>query len=106
MTKPSDEALMRAADMLRGMQRSHEVEVAVATLLQEVSDAAKEVSCNWAIPNGLQERLAPFILPEPVDPLMDFLEAQGFKRYEGDTKVVHKELAKRGLKIVEASHDG
>lgn len=78
-----------------------------ARFIQEVSDAAKAARDNhWDYIPTLN-KLETFILPEPVDPLYEALFAVvELGRYDTreQTELLRAELAKRGLKIVEASN--
>lgn len=77
---------------------------AFACFIQEVSDAAKAATRNAAkYPDIAEEHLAPFILPEPVDPLIEAYQAAYVPDAAGSTMArLQTELAKRGFKIVEA----
>lgn len=104
MTEISEAAKAKAEELMRHqMGREHN---AFARFIQQVSDAAKVVAKEISkSPDGnvnylADERLAPFILPEPVDPLA---EAISLSITADDLR---EELAKRGYKIVKACHDG
>jgi glycine/serine hydroxymethyltransferase len=94
-----------------GSSYQRAMERAFDALIMQVSDAAKELNGQLRDagfkPDGrTRELLAQFILPEPVDPLVEALEAIEHKAYERsfdiaeDAKNLRDELAKRGLKIV------
>jgi hypothetical protein len=80
----------------------------VAHFIQQVSDAAA------AVRGGLSEThqpiLAPFILPEPMEPVDPLVEAvfnvlsgfEGREHAESYARTIRKHLAQRGMKIVEA----
>jgi hypothetical protein len=95
MTEISEAATAKARELC---QFDHADQNRVARFIQQVSDAAKEY-------DGLTG-LAPFILPEPVDPALDALieDLRGCvadpERFAAD---MLRNLAKRGLKIVEAT---
>jgi hypothetical protein len=82
---------------------------ALARYIQDVSDAAKEASsyargAAYSIP-AVSETLAPFILPEPVDPLAEAVASvlAGFENHrhaESYAKAIRLKLATRGFKIV------
>jgi hypothetical protein len=81
---------------------------AFARFIQQVSDAAKEAQLNIGVNgNKVREHLAPFILPEPVDPLAEVLWGMDLTEVkdgaEKTAEVIRRALAKRGLKIVEAT---
>jgi hypothetical protein len=72
----SEAAMKKAETLVPYSATSAEVE-AVARFVQAVSDAAKEVfaahdhySCTCTDRGPLKQVLAPFILPDPVDPLL------------------------------------
>lgn len=89
---------------------------ALARFIQQVSDAAKGVcrTLDLAMPTKLaadeeKKALAPFILPDPVDPLLarmiDVLltdEANDFGDEPGLMRAIETALAKANLKIVQA----
>lgn len=69
----------------------------LARFIQEVSDAAKDAN-----ETGVLDR---FILPEPVDPLVEAIgtalgQMRGIYGKEDLAPLVREALAKRGLKIV------
>ena len=81
---------------------------AFARFIQEVSDAAKVASDQFATHPasapciGARNALAPFILPGPVDPVKEALaETYGGAAPEF-VSAFHAAIAKRGLKIVPA----
>lgn len=81
---------------------------ALARYIQQVSDAAKEVSGTLDPASDRVNRkiLAPFILSDPVDPLGEALCEiyAGLARVDvmHDAARLRELLTKRGLKIVEA----
>lgn len=76
--------------------------LAAHRLVQEVSDTAKAAVSLTSEPRmALCDRLAPFILPEPVDPLVEALRASVADPEQFAAKL-RDNLAKRGLKIVKA----
>ena len=114
MADVSEAAKARALEMLwrEGVPQTKEYVqttygfLALARFIQEVSDALKAVNAaNTGIGIKLPESLAPFILPEPVDPLVEAMRDCGWNSdAEADAGALREVLAKRGLKIVEADH--
>ena len=109
-TEISKAAFARATDLIRAEQplRSSEgtstmLARTFARFIQEVNDAAR-ASKALAPPNADSSRpLGPFILPEPVDPLLGVAE-EAMVGTAAETAIrLRAELAKRGLKIVEAA---
>lgn len=86
---------------------------AFARFIQEVSDAAKEVvplCTDWVgntreIGERCAAKLAPFILPEPADPLEDALACCGLfidsSDWTENARLFRSALRDHGLKIVE-----
>jgi hypothetical protein len=76
---------------------------ALARYIQQVSDAANAVLCALGEPKSYHEaHLAPFILPDPVDPLVEALELSHVHySSEENAAALRAELAKRGLEIRE-----
>lgn len=74
---------------------------AFARFIREVSDAARTATAADTDSRERERLLAPFILPDPVDPLEEALEATCIlsnpARRAG---AIRSELAKHGLKIV------
>lgn len=107
MTEPSEAAYDHWSE-LRTL--AGDSDIAGRRLVQQVSDAAKVARMAIAASERdvAVELLAPFILPEPVDPLVEALKVLDATTdsYESEATIIRAELAKRGLKIVEASHDG
>lgn len=120
----SEAAKLKAVEIMNGGQADvFHVEgwlgLNVARYIQQVSDAAKKATGVLSIigtsrtEQDAKDRLAPFILPDPVDPLKAAMDAayegKNFYRLEDADKArsafadaVREELAKRGLQIVEA----
>lgn len=70
---------------------------AFARFIQQVSDAAKAVSAHYGEPT----HMAPFILPEPVDPLAEwFAVDEDILSPQECAASLREHLAKLGLKIV------
>lgn len=80
----------------------------LARFIQQANDAAKEVSSRFddSLPRHKWEvrtNLAPFILPEPVDPLVEAMdEVLNLSNPQVAATNLRLALAKRDLKIVEA----
>lgn len=112
MSEVSEQAKVKACELMA------EDGLGLARYIQAVSDALKDTFSGKAIAIGREywaEKLSPFILPDPVDPL----ELAGRAVIEkhraggadadaigGDRLFLHDlatELAARGLKIVESA---
>ena len=104
MVEVSEAAKAKASELLRNIVPGFEPDV--CAFIQPVSDAAREASDQFArLPASLpciaaRNALAPFILPDPVDPLEEALRAAGYGVFPDDLARVKEALAKRGLKIV------
>jgi len=98
-TTPSVEALCRALEALDAERAAH------AQFRQEVSDEIE----RCILSDFTKERLSRFIIPKPVDPLVEVLDTMLRRRtFEPAAEVVADEaawlraaLAERGLKLVE-----
>ena len=109
---PPDAAIERALELaftgttLADVKRhwpGHTAHIEFARYIQQVSDAIKAASNHEEVPGFVPPSLAPFILPDPVDPLVDALKcAVDFRCDEVMAGNFREQLAKRGLKIVEA----
>jgi len=122
MADISEAAKAKAKELLAGVPKAW-FEEEFARFIQQASDAAKEAQrnlshhdnctccadepgCGCGVSNA-QLVLEPFILPDPVDPLQEALHSfcpNDLSLYAGNTgaRVFLDNLAKRGLKIVEA----
>ena len=79
-----------------------------ARFIQDVSDAAKEGVRQLRIPHAQHidcfaaaDRLAPFILPDPVDPAEQLATELFDNGYKFHAESIRQALAKRGLEIRE-----
>lgn len=85
----------------------HHAVLAFARFIQQVSDAAKGC-CQWFELPALNTRLAPFILPEPVDPLKPLGIATSIPTidpvwsagWNSCLEEVRKQIEDRGLQIL------
>lgn len=77
----------------------HSTVLALSGFIQQASDAAK-AACDPANPFR-PENLREFILPEPVDPLVDALKELDFLNPEEIAPDLRAAFAKHGLSIVE-----
>lgn len=107
MTEPSEAAYDRWSE-LRTL--AGDSDIAGRRLVQQVSDAAKAVVkdnefCPTECGADIASHLTPFMLSEPADPLVEALRASVADPEQFAAKL-RDNLAKHGLKIVEASHDG
>jgi len=108
MVEVSEAAKARADELLGdwiAVGISLDIRNRFARYLQEVSDVAKDIAKHGLKP-GMKSALSDLILPEPVDPLESALrEAWGEHWAEGGKglSALRAVLAKRSLKIVEAS---
>lgn len=106
MTEPSEAAKAKADELWqRGSDAGWTPGDTIARFIQQVSDAAKRVA-NTHGEGEVPDALAPFILPEPVDPLVEWFCTEATMTAPECAADLRDFLAKRGLKIVEASHDG
>ncbi len=121
MTEISEAAKARADAMLKEADTrgdipprpvAYWITETLARYIQQVSDEAAGIVDLYGRMYGENERgqivaraLAPFILPEPVDPLEEALRAmwadRGWNWPISKIADLRAELAKRGLKIVE-----
>jgi hypothetical protein len=75
MAEISEAAVARACELMPYAATNAEV-MKVAAYIQQVSDAAKSIDAATSSIDSITRALAPFELPEPVDPLL--IEAAKF----------------------------
>ena len=107
MSEISEAAKLKACELM--LAEPHSL-TAFARYIQQVSDAAKAVrraQGAHTVSSFIKSLVAPFILPDPVDPLDECIreaihDCGGSYLGTGYDIALRRALAKRGLKIVEA----